>query len=128
MQLTGNTILLTGGSSGIGLALAARLLRAGNQVIVTGRRSQLLDQARQELPELITEVNDVGDPADRRRLADTISQRFPQLNVLINNAGIQRKLDLTTSEPWEVTREELAINLEGPIHLTSLLLPHLLRQ
>jgi uncharacterized oxidoreductase len=128
MQLTGNTILLTGGSSGIGLALAARLIQAGNQVIVTGRRSNLLDQLREKLPAVITMPSDVGNAAERRSLAETVIKRFPSLNVLINNAGIQRKVDLLKSEPWEDTREEIAVNLEGPIHLVSLLMPHLLQQ
>jgi uncharacterized oxidoreductase len=128
MQLSGNTILLTGGSSGIGLALAERLLKAQNQVIITGRRKPLLDEAKRKLPELITEVSDGGSPEDRARLATDLTKRFPALNVLINNAGIQRHVNLQQGEPWEHTREEIAINLEGPIHMTSLLLPHLLGQ
>ena len=128
MQLTDNTVLITGGSSGIGLALAARLLRAGNQVIVTGRRAHLLDEARQRLPEVITETSDAGDAAARKSLVESLTRRYPKLNVLINNAGIQRRVDFLKDEPWEETQEEIAINLEAPIHLTSLFLPHLMRQ
>lgn len=128
MQLTDNTILITGGSSGIGLALAARLIRAGNQVIVTGRRAQLLEQVRQQLPEVITETSDAGNAAERKALVESLTRRFPKLNVLVNNAGIQRKVSFLNNEPWEETREEIAINLEAPIHLTSLFLPHLVRQ
>lgn len=128
MNLSGNTVLLTGGSSGIGLALAERLVRAGNQVIVTGRRDALLAELRAKLPSVITIVSDMGDPRARAALAAEVSERFPALNVLINNAGIQRKLDLKAREPWEHTQDEIAINLEGPIHLNALLLPHLLEQ
>lgn len=128
MQLSGNTILLTGGSSGIGLALTERLMHAGNQVIVTGRRTSALDAIREKFPSVITETSDAGSAADRRRLVESLTSRFPKLNVLINNAGIQRKVNFLNNEPWEDTREELAINLEGPIHLSALMLPHLLRQ
>jgi uncharacterized oxidoreductase len=128
MQRSGNTILLTGGSSGIGLALAERLLLAGNQVIVTGRRVAMLDEAKRKVPGLVCEVSDSGNAADRERLVADLTKRFPALNVLINNAGIQRHVSVQEPEPWEQTREEIAINLEGPIHMVSLLLPHLLRQ
>jgi uncharacterized oxidoreductase len=126
MQLSGRTILLTGGSSGIGLALAHRLVAAGNTVIVTGRRAAALDEVRRALPAVTTLVSNIGDPGDRARLAAEVTARFPALDVVIHNAGIQRAVDLLHAEPWDQTREEIAINLEGPIHLTSLLLPHLL--
>jgi uncharacterized oxidoreductase len=126
MQLSGHTILLTGGSSGIGLALAHRLVAAGNAVIVTGRREAALEEVRRALPSVVTIKSDIGSAADRARLAAEITSRFPALDVVINNAGIQRKVDLLQPEPWEQTREEIAINLEGPLHLTALLLPHLL--
>lgn len=128
MQISGNTVLITGGSSGIGLALAERFAKAGNRVIITGRRESALDEVRRRLPDVITLVSDSGSAADRAELAATLTERYPELNVVINNAGIQRKVDLLGSEPWDETREEIAINLEGPIHLASLLLPHLLKQ
>jgi uncharacterized oxidoreductase len=126
MQLSGRTILLTGGSSGIGLALAHRLVAAGNVVIATGRREGALDEVRRVLPSVVTIPSDMGSAASRTGLAAQLVARFPALDVVINNAGIQRKVDLLQPEPWEQTREEIAINLEGPIHLTALLLPHLL--
>jgi uncharacterized oxidoreductase len=128
MQISGNTVLITGGSSGIGLALAERFLAADNRVIITGRRESALEEARGRLPGLITEVSDSGSAADRVKLVAALSERFPELNVLINNAGIQRKVDFLQNEPWAATREEIAINLEGPIHLASLFLPHLRAQ
>ncbi|XYH98543.1 SDR family oxidoreductase [Sorangium sp. So ce1128] len=128
MQLSGNTVLITGGSSGIGLALTERFLAAGNRVIITGRREGLLEDVRRRFPAVITQVSDSGSAADRAQLVAELTQRFPDLNVVINNAGIQRKVDLLRSEPWDDTRQEIAINLEGPIHMASLLLPHLLKQ
>lgn len=126
MDLSGHTILLTGGSSGIGLALAHRFVAAGNVVIVTGRRQAPLDEVRRALPSVSTLVSDSGHAADRARLAAEVTARFPALDVVINNAGIQRAVDLLHAEPWERMRQEIAVNLEGPMHLTSLLLPHLL--
>ncbi|KYF84965.1 hypothetical protein BE17_07695 [Sorangium cellulosum] len=73
-------------------------------------------------------MSDSGSAADRAQLVDELTQRFPGLNVVINNAGIQRKVDLLRSEPWDDTRQEIAVNLEGPIHMASLLVPHLLKQ
>lgn len=128
MKLTGNTVLLTGGTSGIGLALAKRLLERGNEVIVTGRREELLGETKRALPGVHTVRSDAGDAADRERLVRDVTERFPKLNVLINNAGIQRRVDLTSEAAWPGTCEEIAINLEGPIHLVSLLLVHLRKQ
>ncbi|CAN5201743.1 SDR family oxidoreductase [soil metagenome] len=128
MKTSGNTILLTGGSSGIGLALAKRFLDAGNDVIITGRREGPLADAKKQLPNVITEVSDSGSAADRTRLAAELTKRFPKLNVVINNAGIQRKVSFVEAEPWERTREEIAINLEAPMHMASLFIPHLLTQ
>jgi uncharacterized oxidoreductase len=128
MQMSDNTILITGGSSGIGLALAERFVHGKNQVIVTGRRENLLAAVREKLPSVTTIVSDSGNASARARLAEEVTTRFPKLNVVINNAGIQRRLDLQKQEPWEQTESEIAINFEGPIHLTALLLPHLLRQ
>ena len=115
MQLSGNTILITGGASGIGLALAERFLQAGSEVIVCGRRENKLREAKQKLPKLHTHLCDVATAEQRLALRDWVQTNFPALNVLINNAGIQRRISLTQPEHWETTREELAINLEAPI-------------
>jgi len=128
MQLSGNTILLTGGSSGIGLALTKRLITAGNQLIITGRRADLLEQVKQELPSVTTVVSDSGSATDRARLAAELIERFPKLNVVINNAGIQRRPQPLESEPWEDVQSEIAINVEGPLHYSALFLKHLLAQ
>ena len=122
MELRGHVVLLTGGSSGIGLALAERLLKAGNRVVVTGRREPLLAKAREALPGLETIVSDAGSATDREKLAAEVKERFP-IDVLINNAGIQNKHDAAKIPAWDAVADEIRINLEGPIHLTSLLLP-----
>ncbi len=128
MDLSGNTVLITGGGSGIGLALAARFLAAGSEVIACGRRADKLAEARARLPRLVTHVADVEYEAGREALHAWATREHPRLNVLINNAGIQRYPRLAEPEPWAETRRELAINLEAPLHLTALFIPHLLRQ
>jgi uncharacterized oxidoreductase len=128
MQLTDHTVLITGGSSGIGLALAERLRREGNEVIICGRRPEALQAAQARVPGLHTFVADTGSEQDRVSLWTRVVERFPKVDVLINNAGIQRRLDVQKSEPWESLRQEIGINLEGPIHLSLLAIPHLLEQ
>jgi uncharacterized oxidoreductase len=128
MELKGNTILITGGSSGIGMALAARFIELGNEVIVTGRRESALQAFKSKYPSAHSRVNDAGNPADRVALAAWATREFPRLNVLVNNAGIQRKVSLHEPEPWADTAQELDINLGGPIHLCSLFIPHLRQQ
>lgn len=128
MDLTSNTILVTGGASGIGLALAERFLKAGNRVIICGRREEKLLEAKGTYPELEIRVCDVAEESERVSLFEWATREFRQLNVLVNNAGIQRRIDLTQQEDWEQTRQELAINLEAPIHLSMLFIPHLLKQ
>ena len=124
MNLSGNTILVTGGASGIGLALAKRFLDRGNEVIVCGRREERLKQVRDELPDIKTYVCDVSDTSERENLVRWVTSEFPTINVLVNNAGIQRRVDLTSEEDWERTRSEIEINLDAPIHLTQLFYRH----
>jgi uncharacterized oxidoreductase len=124
-EFEGLRALVTGGASGIGLALAGRLLAAGSQVIVCGRRESALRAAADAHPGLVTRACDLGREEERVALAEWVVDAFPALNVLVNNAGIQRRIRLTEPEPWATTREEIAINLDAPIHLTLLLLPHL---
>jgi uncharacterized oxidoreductase len=124
MQISGNTILITGGASGIGFALARRFLDAGSRVIACGRREAKLQEAKGIDRRLETVVADVSTAAGRTALVEQVLAQFPGLNVLVNNAGIQRRVRLADQEPWEATRDELAINLGAPIHLTRLVLPH----
>jgi uncharacterized oxidoreductase len=125
MRLTDNTFLITGGSSGIGMALAERLLELGNEVIVTARGEAALQDLKRKHPALHIKVSDAGSADDRRTLVSEVTREFPRLNVLINNAGIQRKVDVPANEPWEETGREIDINLAAPIHMSALLIPHL---
>src|SRR5947199_8503847 len=90
MKLTGRTILITGGSAGIGLAFALKFLELGNRVIVTGRRQAVLDDVKAKHPALHTVQSDVADPAQISTLAQIIKRDFPKLDVLVNNACISR--------------------------------------
>ncbi|MHC2993092.1 cytochrome C553 [Pontibacter sp. HJ8] len=129
MNLAGNTVLITGGASGIGLALAERFLKAGSEVLVCGRREEKLREAQQSHPGLQTRVCDVGSEADRIALFEWATREFPKLNVLVNNAGIQRRGKFTEdTASWEERRHEIAINVEAPIHLAALFIPHLKQQ
>jgi len=125
MNLTQNTILITGGGSGIGLALAERLHAAGNTVLICGRDAAKLQAAAERLPGLRTLVCDVVQATERQRLIEWAIAEAPQLNVLLNNAGIQREVNVVeTDEPWVDTAKEIAINLEAPIHLALLCIKH----
>lgn len=126
MNLEGNTILITGGASGIGLAFAERFLAAGNQVIICGRREERLREVREKHPHIQTRTANVAEEAERIALAEWATREFPALNVLVNNAGIQRRIDLQQGEDWQRTRSEVAVNFEAPVHLTQLFMPHLL--
>lgn len=125
MQTTGNTILITGGTSGIGLAFAEEFLRLRNKVIICGRRENRLAEIQQKHPEIITRVADVADNSDRENLASWVIGNYPDVNVLINNAGLQLLTDLTKPVDLNRVNSEIATNLVAPIHLTSLFTQHL---
>jgi uncharacterized oxidoreductase len=126
MKTTGNTILITGGTSGIGLGLALRLHAIGNTVIVAGRRKELLDHITTEHPGIEALVLDVADPASITRAAATLAASHPQLNVLVNNAGIQRPENLLDPAFLTIAEDHVTTNLLGPIRMTYAFLPHLL--
>jgi uncharacterized oxidoreductase len=128
MELASNTVLITGGGSGIGLALAKRLLASGSDVIVCGRREDTLREAQAAHPGLATRVCDLSHESERVALLNWAVAEYPRLNVLVNNAGIQNRMALTGAFDWARTRQEIAINLDAPIHLSTLFIPHLLTQ
>lgn len=126
MKLSGNTILITGGGSGIGLAFAERFMKAGNQVIVTGRREQVLQQAQERLPGLITYANDLNTEAERTALFDWVTGNYPEVNVLVNNAGIQQRFSVLKADArnhWNDIGKEIATNLEAPVQLSMMFAP-----
>ncbi|PWC13365.1 SDR family oxidoreductase [Brenneria corticis] len=125
MKTTGNTILITGGTSGIGLGLALRFHQAGNKVIVAGRRKALLDQIVAAHPGIDALELDVTDPASITRASETAAARYPELNVLVNNAGIMLGEDLRNPGDLQIAEETVAINLLGTIRMVYAFLPQL---
>ncbi|MGE0970499.1 SDR family oxidoreductase [Klebsiella sp. WOUb02] len=127
MQLTGNTILITGGGSGIGRALAEAFLAAGNKVIIAGRRQEALDDTVAANPGMHAIVLDIDNPASILTCAASLTRDWPGLNVVVHNAGIMRPEDLTSGDV-SVAEAEITTNLLGPIRLTAALIAHLLGQ
>jgi uncharacterized oxidoreductase len=123
MRLEGHTVLVTGGATGIGFGIAELFAAAGSVVIACGRRQETLAQAARKLPRLVTISCDLSRPEERQRLAAWLSETHPALDVLVNNAGIQERIDIHDADFWSRARQELAVNLEAPLHLTTLLLP-----
>lgn len=126
MKTTGNTILITGGNSGIGRALAEAFHRLGNRVIISGRRQETLDAVTAANPGIVSMVADMGDAAGIETFADKVVREHPDLNVVIHSAGIMKHEKLSEAPDALATAEEtIATNLLGPIRLTAALLPHL---
>lgn len=129
MRLHGNTVLVTGGASGIGLALAGAWLEQGNEVIVCARDEQKLQALSDRFAGLYAYRCDVGVREDVEALVARLMQTHKTLNVLVNNAGIQHNYSFTEgADHADVIDEEVGINLVAPLHLTDRLLPHLMKQ
>ncbi len=129
MNLTGNTILITGGGSGIGRGLAEEFHKLGNQVVIAGRRRHALDETTAANPGMKSLQLDIENAAAIREFAERLEKNFPALNVLINNAGIMRPEKLLAAQPeLDVVEATVATNLLGPIRLTLALLPLLRKQ
>lgn len=123
VKLTGRTIVITGGSAGIGLAFALKFLELGNEVIVTGRRQAVLDEVKAKHPKLHTIQSDVADPAQIAALAARVKKEFPRLGVLMNNAGIGVAKNLKSSvDDLAGLMTEVEINVGGVIRTTSALI------
>ena len=126
MKLTKNTILITGGGSGIGLELAKQLLNLGNTIIITGRDVAKLKKAQEILPQIHTIQSDVSKLNEIENLFVHVSKNFPETNILINNAGIMRTINLhDQNDRVEKITDEIEINLNGPVRMIKKFLPHL---
>jgi uncharacterized oxidoreductase len=128
MHMRDNTILITGGTSGIGRALAQAFHKLGNTVIVAGRRKALLDEVVKANPGMHAVELDIADPASIKRVAAQLSRDFPKLNVLFNNAGIMPFDDAAGNIDEDVMLSTVTTNLLGPIRMSSALLPQLKAQ
>jgi uncharacterized oxidoreductase len=129
VKTKGNTVLITGGGTGIGFALAEALVKAGNKVLICGRRQDRLDEAREKLPEIETRQCDVSQKDDRQSLFRWVKKNHPDLNILINNAGIQRSIDLRKGIAELLNGEdEVQTNLAAPIHLSAYFTPMLMEK
>ncbi len=131
LDLRGNMILVTGGATGIGFALAEQFVNAGSEVIICGRRKSKLNTAKDALPSVHTVSCDVSKESERRRLQRWTTARFPNLNILVNNAGIQREVDFTSpkvAKPLSPKDDEVTINLGAQIRLCALFAPWLLKR
>lgn len=128
MKLDGNTILITGGTSGIGRALAIALDDLGNKVVVAGRRTKLLDEIARQYPNIDTIELDVGDAAQIRAVATRLIDRYPALNVVINNAGIMPFDDAAGPLDDAQAVRLVETNLLGPVRVSAAFVEHLKRQ
>src|ERR1700689_5401646 len=125
MKLSGNAIFITGGTSGIGRALAEALHKLGNQVIISGRRKGHLAEVTKANPGMQSIELDVADPGSIELVAKKLIAEYPKLNVLINNAGIMQIDDAAGAIDDSVLVSIVTTNLLGPIRMTSALIEHL---
>jgi uncharacterized oxidoreductase len=129
MKMNNNTILITGGATGIGFALADSFVKLGNRVIICGRRADRLEGAKRKLPALNVRQCDVSKENDRKAMYAWIEENFKELNVLVNNAGIQRRVDFTKgTEDLLKNEDEIDINLKAQVYLSAQFVPMLSKQ
>jgi uncharacterized oxidoreductase len=129
MQIRGNTILITGGATGIGFSLAEAFIKAGNEVIICGRREYKLEEAKNKLPQIHTKICDLSKKKERKLLYDWVRSNFKDINVLVNNAGIQRMIDFKKGTDDLVNGEdEIEINLKAYVYLSAYFIPLLLKR
>ena len=120
MKLSQNKILITGGATGIGLGLTERFILENNTVIICGRRAEALSDVKRKFPEVITKVCDLSIESERIELFSWIKENHPDLNILVNNAGIQNWMNLTDEDFYEKSLSEIETNIIAPVHLTRL--------
>ncbi len=120
MKLSGNKILITGGASGIGLGLTERFVQEGNTVIICGRRENVLKEVADKFPSVITKTCDLSEETGRLELFNWISANHPDMNVLVNNAGIQNWMNITDEDFYQKMQAEITTNITAPLHLIAL--------
>jgi uncharacterized oxidoreductase len=120
MKISNNKILITGGATGIGLGLTERFLKENNTVIICGRRADALKHVSDNHPSVITKVCDLTIAAEREELYRWVAEKHSDLNVLVNNAGIQQWMNVSDKDFFTRAKEEITTNIEAPLHLTSL--------
>ena len=120
MKISNNKILITGGASGIGLGLTERFIREGNKVIICGRRESVLKEVARKFPAVITKVCDLSAEAERIELYNWVAENHRDLNVLVNNAGIQNWMSISDSNFYQKSSDEITTNILAPIHLATL--------
>jgi uncharacterized oxidoreductase len=120
MQLSNNKVLITGGASGIGLGLTERFINENNTVIIVGRRESVLQEAAAKFPSVITKVCDLASEEDRLALYSWVAEHHSDVNVLVNNAGIQNWMGFGDPDFFAKATAEITTNVLAPIHLTSL--------
>jgi uncharacterized oxidoreductase len=129
MKTSGNTILVTGGATGIGFSLAEEFVKLGNEVIICGRREDKLEEAKNKLPQIHTRKCDLSKEDERKSLFEWISSDFPKTNILVNNAGIQRMVDLKKgTEELFSGEDEIEINFKAYVNLSAYFIPFLMKQ
>ena len=125
MKLTGNTILITGGTSGLGLGFARELSTLGNKVFICGRREDKLKEISLKYPEITTRKCDISKGSEREELVNWTLHQFPAINIIINNAGIQTNQPINPAMDLSKVQQEVDTNFLAPIHLCALLSDHL---
>lgn len=120
MKLSHNKILITGGASGIGLGLTERFLKENNTVIICGRRESVLKEVKDKYPSVVTKVCDLTSEVDRIALFNWVSEHHSDVNVLVNNAGIQNWMTVSDANFYEKANVEITTNIIAPLHLTQL--------
>ncbi|MDR2824036.1 MAG: SDR family NAD(P)-dependent oxidoreductase [Prevotellaceae bacterium] len=129
MELKNSTVLITGGTSGIGLEFVKQLTEQGSNIIVTGRNFDKLNETKKQFPEIQIFQSDVSNSKDIERLCQQVTEQFPEPNIIINNAGIMRNISLQdTGLSLEEITQEIETNLSGVIRMNHLFLPHLKKQ
>jgi len=129
MKIQGNTVLITGGATGIGFSLAQAFVEAGNHVVICGRREAKLREVKSKLPQVHTRICDLSKEDKRTLLYEWVSSNFDDVNILVNNAGIQRMIDLKKGiNELSAGEDEIEVNLKAYVHLSALFIPLFLKK